>query len=207
VLPVISELRRQTDIPISIDTTKADVAEAALQAGADIVNDVSALQGDRRMASVLRESRAGCILMHMRGDPATMQTLTDYGDLTAEVRESLRRSLAEAIVHSGLPETFFILDPGIGFAKKPLDNPSLIAAIPRFRSLGRPVLMGPSRKAFIGALTGREAPASRVWGTAGAVAACVVLGADVVRVHDVAEMRDVVAVAAAVRAAIPPGSA
>ena len=201
VVPVIAELRRQIDLPISVDTTKAPVAEAALQAGAEIVNDVSALGRDPDMAGVAREFRAGCILMHMRGIPATMQKLTAYRDLIGEIRGWLAGALADAMARTGMPAACFMLDPGIGFAKKLLDNPALIAALPRFRSLGRPVLMGPSRKAFIGALTGRENPRERRWGTAGAVAACVLRGADVVRVHEVAAMKDVVAVAAAVRRA------
>ena len=201
VLPAIRELRRQTTALISIDTVKAPVAKAALEAGADIVNDVSALERDPDMAEVLRKTQAGCVLMHMRGVPATMQKLTQYDNIVADVSRELARALAQAVSRSGLDETFFMLDPGIGFAKKPLDNPRLIAATPVFRKLGRPILIGPSRKRFIGDITGHDDPRNRVWGTAGAVAACVLNGADVVRVHDVAEMRDAVLVAEAVRKA------
>jgi dihydropteroate synthase len=202
VVPVIAALRRRTDLPISVDTSKAPVAEAALKAGAEIINDVSAFRRDPALAAVAGKYRAGCILMHMRGVPATMQEHTEYANLIEDIRRSLAEALAAAAAGSGLPLAHFMLDPGIGFAKKIPDNPALIAAIPRFRSLGRPVLMGPSRKAFIGALTGRKNPRERDWGTAGAVAACALRGADVVRVHNVGPMRDALAVADAVRRAM-----
>ena len=198
-VPVIRELRRSLSVPISIDTTKAAVAAAALAAGADIVNDVSALERDVDMARVLRDWRAGCALMHMRGTPATMRELTDYGDVVAEVRSALASSLAKAVAASGLDAEFFLLDPGIGFAKTPEQSIRLVAAIGELRQLGRPVLMGPSRKSFIGHVLGRPDPGGRIWGTAGACAACSLLGADIVRVHDVAAMSDAMRIADAIR--------
>jgi dihydropteroate synthase len=137
--------------------------------------------------------------MHMRGTPDTMQSLTDYDDLVADIRAYFSETLQLAMGASGLGLEHFMIDPGIGFAKTAEQNLQLVRAIRRFRDLGRPVLMGPSRKSFIGKILDGRPPADRVWGTAAAVAACVLNGADVVRVHDVAEMRDVVDVSAALR--------
>ncbi|MBT3286072.1 MAG: dihydropteroate synthase [Victivallales bacterium] len=198
-VPVIQELRRSLAIPISIDTTKAAVAEAALEAGADMVNDVSGLDRDPDLPRVLGKWRAGCILMHMRGTPETMRELTQYDDVLTDIRDSLAASLRKGVEQSGLSEEFFMLDPGIGFAKTAEQSVQLIAAIPELRQLGRPILMGPSRKSFIGHLLDQPDPHQRVWGTAGACAACSLLQADVVRIHDVAAIRDAVRVADAVR--------
>jgi dihydropteroate synthase len=198
-VPVIRELRQSLTTPISIDTTKAAVAAAALEAGADMVNDVSALERDPDMANVLRDWQAGCILMHMRGTPETMRELTDYADVVADVRDALAARMHDSMARSGLSEEYFMLDPGIGFAKTADQNLQLIAGIPTLRALGRPVLMGPSRKSFIGHILEQPDPHQRVWGTAGACAACSLLQADVVRVHDVAAIWDVVRVADAIR--------
>jgi dihydropteroate synthase len=198
-VPVIRELRQSLTIPISIDTTKASVAAAALEAGADIVNDVSALERDRDMVNVLRDWQAGCILMHMRGTPENMRELTEYEDVVAEVRDALVERMHDAMARSGLGEEFFMLDPGIGFAKTSEQSLQLIAGIPALRSTGRPILMGPSRKSFIGHILEQPDPHQRVWGTAGACAACSLLQADVVRVHDVAAIWDAVRVADAIR--------
>ncbi len=204
VVPVIRALRERTAAVISIDTTKAAVADAALAAGAHVVNDVSALQADPGLAEVLAASGAGCILMHSRGTPATMRTLTQYADVVAEVRAELGHCLESALARTGLPAEHFMTDPGIGFAKTPAQSLALIHAIAALRdAFGRPVLMGPSRKSFIGHVLDQPDPHRRLWGTAGAVAACVLNGADVVRVHDVREMADVVRVCAAIRAAAP----
>ncbi len=197
--PVIRELRRSLTVPISIDTTKAAVAAAALAAGADIVNDVSGLARDPDLPQVLRDWQAGCILMHMRGTPATMRSLTGYTDVVGEVCSALDDCLHQGMEQSGLDAEFFMLDPGIGFAKTAEQSAQLIAAIPRLRQLGRPVLMGPSRKSFIGHFLDQPDPRLRVWGTAGACAACALLQADVVRVHDVPEMRDAIRIADAIR--------
>jgi dihydropteroate synthase len=202
VLPVVRELRQRTQALISIDTMKAITARAALAAGAHVVNDVSSLQADPDMGRVLAETQAGCILMHMRGTPGTMRSLALYGDVVAEVREELAQRLAAALAASGLPAEHFMLDPGIGFAKTPAQNLVLMGSLSRLRAeLGRPLLVGPSRKSFIGQVLEQPDPRQRLWGTAGAVAACALQGVDVVRVHDVREMRDVVRVCTAIRQA------
>jgi dihydropteroate synthase len=201
VVPVIRELRQRTDALISVDTMKAATARAALAAGAHVVNDVSGLQADPDMAAVLAESAAGCILMHLRGTPATMRSLTQYAAVVADVCTELAQRLEDAVRRSGLSPEHFMLDPGIGFAKTAEQSLALLAGVARLRELGRPVLMGPSRKSFIGQVLGQPDPRQRVWGTAGAVAACALQGADLVRVHDVREMSEVVRVCLAIRSA------
>jgi dihydropteroate synthase len=201
VVPVIRELSERVAVPISIDTQKAAVAEAALTAGARIVNDVSGLQRDPAMVDVLRQSGAGCVLMHMRGTPETMQQFTCYDDLVEDILAHFREVL-EAARAAGLEGERFMIDPGIGFSKTAEQNLTLLAHLGRFRELGRPVLVGPSRKSFIGKVLSLERPADRLWGTAAAVATAVLHGADVIRVHDVAEMHQVAALAAAVRNAL-----
>jgi dihydropteroate synthase len=200
-VPVIRALAPELSVPISIDTNKAEVAAAALEAGAAIVNDISGLHHDPAMLPLLKSSGAGCIIMHMRGTPQTMQQFTDYGDLIAEICEDFDKTLARA-QKMGVPPERFILDPGIGFSKTADQNLELIARCGEFRATGRPVLIGPSRKSFIGKLLSGAAPQERIWGTAGAVACCAVLGADILRVHDVEEMRQVATVASAIRAMI-----
>ncbi|MCK5805754.1 MAG: dihydropteroate synthase [Lentisphaeria bacterium] len=199
IVPVIRELREALDLPISVDTTKAEVAAAALEQGASIVNDVSGMRADPGMHAVVRDAEAGMILMHSRGTPETMQTLTDYADPVEDIARELDEMVAQALERTGLPETHVMVDPGVGFAKTAEQNLLLIRATARFRQSGRPVLMGPSRKSFIGVAMGGARPADRVWGTAAAVTACVLHGADMVRVHDVPEMRDVLCIANALR--------
>lgn len=202
VVPVIRELRQQTQAVISVDTTKAATARAALAAGAHIVNDVSGLQADPDLARVLAETGAGCVLMHRRGTPTTMRSLTQYTDVAAEVSAELGQRLEAAVARSGLSPEHFVLDPGIGFAKTAEQSVRLITAVAALRAaFGRPVLLGPSRKSFIGQILDQPDPRLRLWGTAGAVAAGVLGGADIVRVHDVREMTDVVRVCVAVRRA------
>lgn len=196
VLPVIREIRRELDIPLSIDTTKPEVAREALLAGVEIVNDVDGLHAVPGMAEVAREFRAGLILMHRRGNPETMQQLARYEDVTDEVFEELKQSY-EQVTASGVSPDQIVLDPGIGFAKNAEQSLELVANLARFHSWGRPVLMGPSRKSFIGALVGREA-GDREWGTAACVALAVERGVHLVRVHDVEAIRDVVKVAEAI---------
>jgi dihydropteroate synthase len=200
VLPVIRGLRDQTAVPISIDTVKAEVAEAAIEAGAAIVNDVSGFHRDPRMLGVIAESGAGSVAMHMRGVPSTMQQFTDYRDLIGDICLYFREILDRA-GSAGLDAERLIIDPGIGFSKTAEQNLDLIVQVAHFRELGRPVLLGPSRKSFIGQLLPGTVPKGRQWGTAAAVACGVLLGADIVRVHDVAEMRQVSVVAAALRRA------
>jgi len=203
VVPVIRDLQRQTTIPLSIDTRHAAVARAALEAGAVIVNDISGLHGDPAMAEVVRESKAGLILMHMRGTPDTMQQFTTYADLIGEIFTYFRDCLAQAEADDIPPERI-MLDPGIGFSKTAEQNLELIRNLGKFRELGRPVLAGPSRKSFIGKILAAGStpppPKERIWGTAAAVTACVLNGADVIRVHDVREMVQVIKVATALRA-------
>jgi len=203
VLPVIGRLR---DLVISVDTTKAAVAEKALATGARIVNDISALQFDPRMVEVVRDTGAGVVLMHMQGTPRTMQQKPHYDDVVAEVISFLtgRIAFAEA---QGLKKIQIAVDPGIGFGKTVADNLRLLAHLEEFSSLGCPVLVGTSRKSFIskvlvpvGAGPAREAN-GRLWGTAATVAWAVAHGARILRVHDVAEMSDVVRMVEAVQQA------
>ena len=194
IVPVIRGLRAQVAVPLSVDTTKAAVAEAAIAAGAQIVNDISAFRRDPAMPALVRSSGAGAILMHMRGTPADMQCHTSYGDLVQEICDYFSETL-EICDRAGIAREAIMLDPGVGFSKTAEQNAVLLFALPRFRQLGCALLVGPSRKSFIGKLLpGEPPPPARVWGTAAAVAVCVLAGADLVRVHDVAEMRQVVTV-------------
>jgi dihydropteroate synthase len=203
VLPVIERLR---DMVVSVDTTKVVVAEQALAAGARIVNDISALRFDSRMVEVVRDAGAGVVLMHMQGTPRTMQQSPHYDDVIAEVRSFLAERVAFAESH-GLKKSQIAVDPGIGFGKTVAHNLQILARLGEFGSLGCPLLVGTSRKSFIGKLLGqREAGRrpgmdGRLWGTAATVAWAVAQGAQVVRVHDVAEMTDVVRMVEAVKQA------
>lgn len=197
VVPVLRALRDALDLPLSVDTRKAAVAREALAAGADVVNDVSGL-ADPGMADAVAPSGAGLVLMHMRGTPATMQGLTDYADVVEDVAAELSVSLARADA-AGIARERVVLDPGIGFAKTAEQNLALIASLRRLESrLGRPVLLGPSRKAFIGALLGGVPAAERDVGTVGACVAGLARGARLFRVHDVRAARQALDVAWAV---------
>jgi dihydropteroate synthase len=197
VLPVIERLRaRGCAAPLCVDTRKAEVARAALDAGADVVNDVAGL-ADPALRDLVAERGSPVVLMHSRGTPATMRGLAVYGDVVAEVERELAAAL-ELAVRSGIREGRVILDPGIGFAKTAAQSVALLAALPRLGRLGRPLLVGPSRKSFIGALTGAPVEA-RLPGTLAALAACVLAGAEFLRVHDVAAARQAALVAAAIR--------
>jgi dihydropteroate synthase len=202
VVPVVTALRaRGCAVPISVDTRKAEVARAALDAGADLVNDVSAL-ADPELAALVADRGVPAVLMHMRGTPADMAARAVYGDVVAEVERELSDALARAVAR-GVRADLVLLDPGLGFAKRAEHSLALVAALPRLRAaLGRPLLVGPSRKSFIGAATG-AAVADRLPGTLAAVAACVLGGAEFVRVHDVAPARQAALVAAAIRDASP----
>ncbi len=182
---------------ISVDTTKAAVAARALAAGARIVNDISALRFDERMAAVVREHGAGVVLMHMQGTPQTMQQQPQYADVVGEVCDFLDQRIAWAETR-GIQRGQIAVDPGIGFGKTVEQNLKLLAQLEQFRSLGCPIVVGTSRKSFIGKVTGQEV-ADRAWGTAATVAWAVAHGAGLVRVHDVAEMRDVVRMVEAIR--------
>jgi dihydropteroate synthase len=201
VVPVIKRLAAEVDAPVSIDTRKHEVAEAALDAGADIVNDVSAGEHDPAMLDVVRTSGAGFVLMHMRGEPNTMTELVDYQDVVGEVKEYLRGRI-DAAVDAGIGWETLAVDPGLGFAKTTPQSLLLMKETATFLDLGRPLLVGPSRKSFIGHVLDTEVT-ERLEGTAGAVAYMVARGAHIVRVHDVKEMVRVVRVVDAITHAEP----
>ncbi len=203
VIPVIEQLAQALaagpgEPPlISVDTRKAPVAERALQAGATIVNDVTALAGDPAMAGVVGRAGAGAVLMHMRGEPGTMQQNPVYGDVAAEVAAWLGERL-ESLAAAGLDPTTLAVDPGIGFGKTMEHNLQLVARLDRLAALGRPVVIGLSRKSFLGKLTGRDI-SGRLAGSLAGLTVAVWRGAHVVRVHDVRESADAVRVATALR--------
>ncbi|CAN5517074.1 dihydropteroate synthase [soil metagenome] len=201
VLPVLRLLREKLDLPLSIDTRKADVARAALREGASIVNDISAL-GDPEMAAVVAEGGAGLVLMHMRGTPQTMQRDPRYRDVAAEVAEELEAALERARA-AGIPDERVVVDPGIGFAKTAEHNLELLARLELLSRLGRPILLGASRKAFLGALLGGVPPEERAVGTAAACVVGLLRGARIFRVHDVGVVRQALEVAEAIRRASP----
>ncbi len=198
VLPVLDGLRRLLKIPISIDTQKAEVAEAALDAGAEIINDISGLKNDPRIAEVAARRRVPLILMHMRGEPRTMQKGPFARDVMRDVMQGLRKSVILAR-KAGVPKSQIILDPGIGFGKSFAQNYELLQKLPQLAKLGYPLLVGTSRKGFLGTTLARERkaapPEERIWGTAATVTASILYGAHIVRVHDVAEMVQVARVA------------
>jgi dihydropteroate synthase len=198
VIPVLLALARSRfPVPVSIDTSRAAVARAALDAGAALVNDVRAL-ADPEMARIVAAAGAPVVLMHMRGTPGDMRERATYRDLVGEVRAELAAAMARAEA-AGVARDRIVLDPGIGFAKTAGQSVEILARLPEFLSLGRPILVGPSRKSFIGALTGAP-PEERLPGTLAAVAAAVLAGATFIRVHDVAASRQAVQVASALRA-------
>lgn len=219
LLPVLENLRGKLKIPISVDTSKSQVAEAAAAAGAEIVNDVTGLRNDPRLAEIVRRRKLGLVLMHMRGTPKTMQKGPFARDVLRDVTTGLRQSIATAR-RAGIAKSQIIIDPGIGFGKSYPQNYELLARLPDFARLGYPLLVGTSRKAFISRATGTtvaSAPAlttptptapaltipslttnDRAWGTAATVAASILAGAHIVRVHDVAEMLQVARVTDAI---------
>jgi dihydropteroate synthase len=188
VIPVIEELAGKNGLVVSVDTMKAVVAKRALQAGAVIVNDVSALTHDPDMAEAARERDAGVILMHMRGTPRTMQIDPRYDDVVLEVCAYLRERVEHLIGH-GLDGRTMAVDPGIGFGKSVDHNLTLLANLDRLQSCGVPIVVGLSRKSFLGRLTGREVD-GRLAGSLGAMCYCLMNGADIMRVHDVGESAD-----------------
>lgn len=194
VLSVLQVLRQEIAVPISVDTTRADVARAAVKAGADMVNDISGGTFDPYMLPVVAQLGVPIVLMHIRGTPQMMQKLTEYEDLIGEIYQFLK-SRIEAANTSGIDSSKIIIDPGIGFAKTYAQNLEIFRRLPMFRSLGCPILVGPSRKSFIGRILNQPDPKARVWGTAAACCAAIAGGADIVRVHDLKEMRDVCLVA------------
>ncbi|MCA8956945.1 MAG: dihydropteroate synthase, partial [Planctomycetes bacterium] len=197
VVPVIRALRRQTETPISIDTTRAEVAAAALDAGADWINDTTALAEDPGLARLAARSGAPLILMH-RFDPPRLDGASPRGRALVVACVATLEHRAERAAEAGVERARIVLDPGLGFGTLFLDNLTLMADVSPWRRLPYPLLFGPSRKSFLGQLTGRPA-SERIHGTAAAVATLALQGVEIVRVHDVAAMADVVAVADALR--------
>ncbi len=194
LLPALRAIAPKCGVPLSIDTTKAAVARAALDEGAAIVNDISGLRYDPGLGRVAAEARAGLVLMHMRGRPADMYREALYGDVVAEVRDELAASLAAAEA-AGVARDAVIVDPGLGFAKRAEHNYALLARLPELAALDRPILVGSSRKSFLARAVGDVPPAGRDWGTAATVAAAILGGAHLVRVHAVGPMVHVARVA------------
>jgi dihydropteroate synthase len=197
IVPVIEQLAKKVDVPISVDTYNFEVAEAALNAGAVMINDITALS-DPRLAELAAKEQVPVVLMHMRGTPRTMQVEPRYDDVVSEVRRFLI-SRAKRVEGAGIPKDRIFIDPGIGFGKTLEHNLLLLRNINRFVATGYRVLVGTSRKSFIGQITGKEKPADRIFGTAATVALCAVAGVSIVRVHDVVEMLDVVKVASKIK--------
>ncbi len=202
VVPVIAALR---DLPVtlSVDTTLAVVAAAALDAGAALVNDISGGIDDTDMLPLIARREAPVVLMHMRGQPATMQSMADYANVVDEVRAALA-SRRDAALEAGVQAHRIILDPGIGFAKRIEHNLALLRRLGELAALGHPLLLGTSRKSFIGKITGEEDPSHRLFGTAASVAWCLSQGAAIVRVHDVGPMSKVARMIRAVMSGLPP---
>ena len=196
VIPVLRALAETTTAILSVDTTKAQVAREAITAGAHIINDTSALSGDPGMADVVRDSGCAVVLMHRQGTPETMQRSPSYNSLFDEILDELSERIGAAEA-AGIPGDRILVDPGAGFGKRLEDNLALLRHLADLRNLGKPILFGPSRKSFLGKITGKE-PGERAFGTAASVAIAVLGGAHMVRVHDVKEMRDAIRVAAAV---------
>ncbi len=203
LLPVLEPLA-EAGVPLSVDTTKAEVARRALAVGATIVNDISALERDPEMAEVCAEARCAIVLMHMRGTPETMRSLASYDDVVDDVAASLERSLRRA-VHAGVLEETVFLDPGIGFAKTTAQSLELLRRLPELASLGRPIRRGASRKSFLDRFGG-SSPADRLAGTLAVGALAALAGVEVLRVHDVAEHVQAVRVAEALRGRSVPSA-
>jgi len=202
ILPVLEKLRGKIQIPISVDTSKSEVAEAAAAAGAEILNDVTALRNDPRIAEVARRRKLPLILMHMRGEPRTMQKGPFAKDVIRDVLTGLRRAIALAR-RAGVAKSQIIVDPGIGFGKNYAQNLELLRRLPELSKLGYPLLVGTSRKSFIAHILRTQSQQAseaddRIWGTAATVAASILQGAHIVRVHDVAEMSQVARVTDAI---------
>jgi dihydropteroate synthase len=193
VLPVATALARQTDIPISIDTSKAEVAAACLRAGAHLINDVTGLTGDPRMAEVVRDLGAGVVVMHMQGTPITMQIAPQYGDVVADIAQFFAERL-RSLTEFGVPAEAIALDPGIGFGKTREHNIALLAHLAKFNPLGRPICLGVSRKGFLGKLLDRPVEERLAGSLAAAAYALAQDAVHILRVHDVAQTRDLVRV-------------
>ena len=198
VLPALRALAPRLQVPISIDTYKADVARAALDAGAVLVNDISAFAYDSAMGPLVAARGVPAILMHTRGRPQDMYAHADYGDVAADVTADLQRRIVQA-QEQGVARDRLLLDPGLGFAKRAQQSLDMLKGLPRLADLGLPVVVGPSRKSFLAAATGPVEPPDREWATAAAVTAAILGGAHIVRVHAVEKMVQVARVADALR--------
>lgn len=203
LLPVLNALRGQLKIPISVDTSKAEIARAAADAGAEILNDVTALRNGAGVAEIAQSRKVPLILMHMRGEPHTMQMKPFARNVMRDVTTGLRAAVTLARC-AGVLKSQIILDPGIGFGKTDGQNFELLARLPELAKLGFPIMVGTSRKGFIGRALGGATAKERIWGTAATVAECILGGAHIVRVHDVAEMAQVARVTDLI---LRPGSA
>jgi len=203
LVPVVAAVAKAVSVPISVDTSKAEVAKAAIDAGAIMVNDVTALRGDSAMVGVVAQAGVALVLMHMQGTPDIMQHAPRYDDVVGEVAQFLAERVRYAI-DQGVARDRIVVDPGIGFGKTLGHSLDLLANLRVFAELGYPLLVGPSRKGFIGQLTDQSVEA-RGWGTAGVVALAVEQGANILRVHDVGPMKDVAKVAVAIARRISAG--
>jgi len=204
ILPVIEAVRKHSDVPLSVDTYKAEVARAALLSGADIINDISAMSFDDHMADVVAGAKAPVIMQHIKGTPRDMQKNPSYEDVTGEIREFFVERIAFAKAR-GIDEEDIIIDPGIGFGKQLRHNLTIIKELGRLKELGRPLLIGTSMKSFIGRIMGTTALEDRAEGTLASVVMSVWNGADIVRVHDVARTRRVITFMEALMASSAPG--
>ena len=205
VIPVIEAIRQVSEIPISVDTTKAAVARAAIAAGAELINDISGATYDPEMLATVAKLGVPIVLMHIRGNPKTMEQMTDYQDVVGEVIAWLKTRV-EAAVAAGIPRHHIAIDPGIGFAKTAPQSIELLRHLSAFQSLGCPMLVGPSRKSFIGHILNQPDPTQRVWGTAAACCGAIAGGADILRVHDGSAIVDVCRVADTVLRTLPSTS-
>lgn len=197
ILPIVEYLSTHTDVVVSVDTTKAIVAAASLDAGAQMINDISGLSMDPAMVGLVARAKCPVVLMHMRGNPTTTHTFAQYDDVVEDVVRELSDRVRLAI-ESGVAPEHIVVDPGLGFGKDTHDNIRLVAGLKRLRALGFPVLVGASRKAFIGKLSQVSEPSERIFGSLGALAAGCWLGANIVRVHDVAPTKQMLAVLEAI---------
>jgi len=190
VLPVIRGIKERTDIAISIDTSKPGVAKEALSAGASIINNIMGTPLDRHMAFVAAKYNSYLVLMHIKGTPKKMQDNPEYSDVVSEIVDDLRRSVGKAVEWGVSPDKI-IVDPGIGFGKTARHNLEILRRLSELKTLDKPILVGPSRKSFIGSVTGVSDPKDRIMGTAAAIAVSIANGANCVRVHDIKEMKQV----------------
>jgi dihydropteroate synthase len=202
VVPVISAISKRWDAPVSVDTWKSDVAMAAIESGAEIINDISGLRFDSRLGSIAAESGAGLVLMHSRGDFSTLHSQPPVADIRSEVESGITNSLSAAKA-AGIADEQIAIDIGIGFGKTPEQNLELIADLEIFSAAfpGFPIAVGASRKSFIGKLTGEVNPERRLSGSLAAAAIAIYNGADIIRVHDVSESREIAIIANAIKMA------